>query len=256
MKTEMKLHNLTRKDLSDYLGQFGFGYARDSSSDSGRHGYSLNQITRFCNGDNMLPDDAAQCLAAWWGVRVDYLKGLDDWRTENDLLQLAPLQDRKAFDASRSYLETLGLTLKPFVGSYVHISCLRRDWETLREHVTDADKLEKLYALSDRSPEQYKKDCQRRPGYISIRFLSAPKGVAPDFSMIGKTEQASGSGNGFDFSPQWNIDYSVGFEIVYGDRPPRVVSVRKLQDFMQKLDKFALCAIETILLDDKNYLLG
>lgn len=73
--------------------------------------YSKTSISRFCSGKELLPDSAIEKLANRWGVRKEYLKCEDDYKTHEELFMAACDKNYKRHSIQVRYLESLGFEL-------------------------------------------------------------------------------------------------------------------------------------------------
>lgn len=73
--------------------------------------YHTTSISRFCNGHEPLPDDAIEKVSQKWGIREEYIKCIDDFKTDADLLNSIEIQNSQEFLYQKAYLETLGLEI-------------------------------------------------------------------------------------------------------------------------------------------------
>lgn len=248
LKAEMKLHNLTRENLSAYLGQFGFGYARDSSSDSGRRGYSRNHISRFCKGDSALPDDAARRLAEWWGVRFEYLKGLDDWRTDSDyydaIRNAAPDDPLGAILSHLQFFKAVGLDVHPCIEIVPDVADLFMFWRLYELLLT----AETLQMISESVPD-FLQDVGDPSNMIFYDECDFPPLVLRTLPKDGKFLFDPNENKHFLSVGSWQAEITLSFDVRKGETVKRY-SAAALDAFCEKLDALALCTIDNFLLSD------
>lgn len=72
-------------------------------------------VSDIYSGKRKLTEDRLNTLTKLWGVRKNYLRGIDDWRTDADMLKYAHIDDVKAFSACREYLHTIGIDLEQVI---------------------------------------------------------------------------------------------------------------------------------------------
>ena len=82
-------------------------------------------VSKFLHGES-IARDRAEYLADFFGVRLEYLLGNDDWRTEEDKLNQLDIISSKKYQATISFLHFLGydLEIMPY-------------WHTTSEHFFD-----------------------------------------------------------------------------------------------------------------------
>lgn len=91
-------------------------------------GYAWDKtISAFYSGKKKFSNNQIETLAIAWSVRPEYLKGIDDFKTDADTIAKANQEKAKKvardltdYKIMRTYLRTLGLTLHPtlcFVGN-------------------------------------------------------------------------------------------------------------------------------------------
>lgn len=84
------------------------------------HYESEKTISKIYSGNYNLKDEHFHALAKAFHVREEYLKGLDDWETEQEMYTAIHQHNKDEYSAIIGYLKTLGLTLSPqicFVGN-------------------------------------------------------------------------------------------------------------------------------------------
>ncbi len=232
LKQEAKKRGLTNDDMASLL-----------LYSSGK------QISPIYSGIKELTDDRFAILAKTWNVRENYLRCIDDWETDDDMLKNTEILDIDSFKVCKAYLETLGLRLCPFISSILDISLVYRDWEIIKEYLTD-DTINEVQTKYDFSLDLKKIYKEYKGQYIELFWRKPLDNLGIDFSEVGKehTELLNmyhvGSGKG---ALPHNMSYLIGFKAYYKNELLCTTSITGLQNFMQQLDSFVQCAIETLL---------
>lgn len=211
-------------------------------------------VSKYLNG-TPIDIDRAELFAKYCGIRLDYIIGRDDWRTEDDMTKYARIDDIESFNTCKAYLETLGLKLEPSIMSYgVSITKLYEKWDTVSEYLTDEcrNEIAIKYDFTLESREFHKKyflenmniRLKKPFDAIGISFFEVGKCNTSEFPQrilhIGDNKTLLGE----------NIEYSLGYIVSYNGIELRNISIRELQEFISKLDKFAKCCIESFLLPE------
>ena len=74
--------------------------------------YAKGSISRFCSGKETLPDDIITNCSRRWKIREEYIRCIDDFRTDSEFLDYTELQNKDDFLRQKDYLETLGFVIK------------------------------------------------------------------------------------------------------------------------------------------------
>lgn len=119
-------------------------------------GYSQpTQITRVYSARYPLSDEGYEMLSAAWGLRVNYLKCIDDFPTENDMFELATKEEQekiRAFQACREYLSTLGFEFVPRVSGYLTLTKIEElANETSLEEIFNDETIESIKAEQEKN---------------------------------------------------------------------------------------------------------
>lgn len=77
-------------------------------------GYACDkQISPFYSGKRKFAEDQLITLSKAFNVRLEYLQGKDDWKTETDMLSAVHQHKLEDFSAILNYLKSIGLSLSP-----------------------------------------------------------------------------------------------------------------------------------------------
>lgn len=96
IKQNAKRNGFSNQDVADIL-----------------HYSDRHQISDFYSGKKKFRDDQIKTLATAWSVRPEYLKGIDDWETADEMLSADAARKLTEYTAILDYLKTLGLYLSP-----------------------------------------------------------------------------------------------------------------------------------------------
>lgn len=225
-------------------------------------GYAKESISRFCTGKQLLPDTAAEILAKRWDIREEYIKCIDDFKTDLELLNCAEIQNRDDFLCQKKYLETLGFnisltyTLSCYkTGVYRHketlLPFLRED--SYNEVINDPDFL--------LSPKEFFKKCHSK---YCCYFLKRPLDKAieqkieslhketifhddPRYEWMCDTYLISS-----DESPTGqNCEFDVSYSVIYNGKNIGAFELREIQELFKIIDAYTKFTIETLLVDKR-----
>lgn len=224
---------------------------------------SPKQISPFYSGKSKLSDDRYAKLAKEWGLREEYLKGDDDWKTDAEMLEYAHIDDINSFNACKEYLKTIGIIIKPTMFISIEITTLYKHWDLLRtyfsEKVVNELKLEYDFSLNrDCFLEKYRFSEK----YLNIPLLRPYDSTNVNFDAIGKKTFPESNAYQLEeedrkkliyFSGNTSGIYDASYEIecliYYDNRLFARLDINDLRKFMTKLDSFAKFAVETIMPD-------
>lgn len=91
-----KKEKYTQKEVADTLGLA-----------------DVRSVSEKFNGHTSLSDTQFKKLAAAWGVRVEYLRGDDNYRTDSDVPVFDNEKDYDSFHTYKKYFKSIGFTFAP-----------------------------------------------------------------------------------------------------------------------------------------------
>lgn len=224
---------------------------------------SPKQISPFYSGKSKLSDDRYSMLAKAWGLREEYLKGIDDWKTDDEMLQYARIDDINAFNACKEYLKTIGVVIKLTMFISIELITLYKHWGILHSYFSEkvVNELKQKYDFSQNRANFLEK--YRFSGkYLFIPLLRPYDGTNVNFDAIGK--KPFPDNNAYQladedrkkliyFSDNTSGTYDASYEIeclIYWENKLFArLDINDLRKFMTKLDSFAKFAVETIMPD-------
>lgn len=233
LKQLAKEHGLTREDIGEIIN------------------YSCGHISRFYNGIIEIPDSAAQILSKLWNIRPEYILCEDDFKTDEEMylyVNESSIQDMKA---AMSYLQTLGIELRPHTILSCPLTELYKHFSQLKDHIktSEIQRLQDNYNFGLPQKEFFKtyfhEECNIE---LSSPIPGIPFLCAEDISKTAVQEDTffisvSDSNNPIGT----NCTISLYFKVYYRNKFIRTVSLCDLQEFIKKLDAYSKCTIETIL---------
>lgn len=241
LKAEAKKRHYTNQMMADLIG-----YAWDK------------QITPIYNGTRTLKEDQAVKIAKAFGLRVEYVKGIDDWETDEDMMKYAKQEDSKSFKACKAYLETIGLEFSPQLSTFLPLGIVMNQWDFINDYLTG----ECIDSIQTDFNELWKNPAFREK-YASreiVVFLRKPfDDIGLDNSAFENIGKKNGLRNASDsYMPavlncrsklKTALFYDIGYRISRNGEYLSYRSVSDLQKFMSYLDNFTDCAINTFLFD-------
>lgn len=225
-------------------------------------GYAKESISRFCTGKQLLPDSAAETLAKRWNIREEYIKCIDDFKTDLDLLNCAEIQNRDNFLCQKKYLETLGFnfsltyTLSCYkTGVYRHkealLPFLRED--SYDEVIHDTDFLLSPKDFFEKCHSEYCCYFLRKPldKAIEQKIGSLHKETIfhddPRYEWMTDSYFISS-----DESPIYqNCEFDVSYSVIYNGKHIGTFDLREIQELFKIIDAYTKFTIETLLIDKR-----
>lgn len=210
------------------------------------------QISRYYNGHCTISRDRITILAKRWNIREEYLLCEDDFKTNDELYAVLKENNIKNMQHAIDYLESLGLYLKPYTKLHCSLTSFKKHIDELKPYIKkDAfEKLMKQYDFNLPNDEFYKKYFSER---CSVElFKPLPHLPFLDKENISKGEhiphatfiQAGDENNIL----QQNYNVNLGFAVYYQNKFIRTICVDNLQEFIEQLDNYTKCTIETLLI--------
>lgn len=210
-----------------------------------------------CKTKKGFPADIAESISKILNVRLQYLTGQDDFKTDNDLLTFGHMADIEQFNICKRYIESLGFKIEPFIICDIPIWQLKRYIDFAPEFVADrmtAAEFKKLLRDYDFNLDHI--DFITKYGaetLISIPLIAPFKDNAFSFEQIGKNSGLPDndklhSSELFNNSRLSNgLHYSIGFNISENGLMLCKASIKELQQFINNLDKYTRFAVRDIL---------
>lgn len=238
LKSEAKKHGLKNQDMADLLG---FADA--------------HQISPIYSGKKKLSDDRFKILADKWGYREDYLRCIDDFPTDDDVLKHAHIEDKKAFDVAREYLASLGITFESIIRSHrVAVRKLYDKWNEVKPYLSSEtiSNIQTEYDFSLSTQQFHKKYFA---SYTGVRWIKPFDDIDLDYlNDIGKNERIKPKKENPNYEGSFDIfllgsgdsklgvglDYYVDLKMFFKGKYLGTASYSGLQSFMQKMDKYVL----------------
>lgn len=224
-------------------------------------GYVKESISRFCTGKQLLPDTAAEVLAKRWDIREEYIKCIDDFKTDLEMLDYTDIQNKEEFIFQKNYLEKLG-----FKFSIVYsICCSKTD---VYEHKSKLlpflrnDSYNKIISDPDYNlpfsvfkTKHNEENCEL--------FLNRPltKPFEKEMNSIHKTRRICNDPrmdfdiiNVPDTESPFGIRCSVVilFDVYYNNERQGYIGIRTLQQLFKNIDKQTKCTLEIFIENKKS----
>lgn len=239
LKEEAKRHGMTCPDMAELLG------------------YSLDgkQISAIYSGYRKLSDDRFATLSKTWGVREDYLRCNDDWRTDEDALAAAHLSDTEHFSTCLKYLESLGVHCSLRLSSLMPLIQIEQQWDLIANHLTEKSRAEVLANPYFSTPWSAEK-INDRIHQIKIYWNTPPDNIPlVSESQIGVEGNASSA---FIVSNSKSVlgyttGYGVEFSVTYKDKYYGEFPISQLQAFVQRLNAVTDALVIDMFGNTRNY---
>ena len=223
--------------------------------------YAKGSISRFCSGKETLPDEIIANCVRRWKIREEYIRCIDDFKTDSEFLNYAEMQNKEDFLHQKNYLETLGFTIKLTYSVFCSKNAIYQHKEALIPFLRD-DSIEMLENDSDFSLEPKEFYC-KNSNSKSLLFLKRPL-TDEIASAIGSIHKQSTIVNDIDtpfdldrfFIPSnesilgENTLFSVYFRTYYQGKYVGDFSIAEIQKVFKIIDSFTRCSIETFLVND------
>lgn len=101
-------------------------------------GVTPTAISRYCTGQRKMPDACYAAIAQNLGLRVEYLKGIDNFKTDSEINAAAKQNDADYMESHIRYLESIGYIVHRRVELYVwNLATLVKHWDAIRATLTD-----------------------------------------------------------------------------------------------------------------------
>lgn len=213
-------------------------------------GYAKESISRFCTGRQLLPDNAAEILAKRWGVRSEYLKCIDDFKTDLEMIDYAEIQNREDFLCQKKYLETLGFCISMIYTLSCSKNAVYRHKEfllpLLQESSYKAIMNDEDFILP---PKEFYRKC-----FFDNCTLFLKQPLSDDLKALinsfGKSTKISNTlfFATSDESPLGqNTDYGISFEVNYNGQCLGLYSLDSIQQLFCTIDSYTKCSIDIFL---------
>lgn len=262
--SEMKTRKIKRFDLIDLIG----------------YEPNVQTISRWRTGESPLPDDVARTLSDVWGIRIEYLQGIDDYKTDDERNKAMRADDLFAFRECLAYLRTVGITIEPCIYAdfwmdelYDYFPAYRDDltaqslsdltaqydfgldrnafmntYNNMFEEWGTVDDFKEWFYANQDDPQTWERvDAMKLPT-VRAFFVRDPAGVKlDDLEMLGKRQQV----NAENTLPDPNdpdaysfIDTQTGYNVYKHGVFLAFWSPSDLQRTMQQLDAVTVSLIE------------
>lgn len=204
--------------------------------------YTEQTISHYASGKHRMSDDDYQRLADLWGMRVEYLRGDDDFMTVDEMYKAAEVERTEYTNAHLKYLEVLGYSVK----EQLTLDCYGVDefeemWPQIKLTLTDE-------ALN--TPYRYGPD-----GYRTLAGWDGKKYHIDAFAIQGLPVKAMLDGYKLDDSTlnlkfTRGLHYSLSYIIRQNDMPIATIPHSGMLKLFQTIDEYANL---TIALGIKNW---
>lgn len=224
-------------------------------------GYSTGSISRFCSGKETLPDAAIEKLSKRWNVRKEYIKCIDDFKTDADLLSATEMQNQSDFLRQKDYLETLGLSLDLQYTLFCPKTAFYRHREEIMPYLVDSCLEEILHDPDYTLPSQefLKKNFSETVClHLKKPFtdeLVAQIGTVHKHSIIDRDSDRFDNFDVFDISCTdnplgVNVSFKVAFRVYYNHQYVGDYGIREIQRLLKIIDAYTRCTLETLLVNE------
>ena len=202
--------------------------------------------------------DRAEALANRFNVRLQYLCGDDDFRTEEEMISQMSIQDRDAFTKSKEYLETIGFSLKPTILLTADTWFYRDNIDLLEPYIYPADwkRLKESYDFT-LSKSDFHKRYKRNFEKVEITKFLDPDKIKIDFKEVGKQHNESfvwdkTVNNGATIFKKENDImshhyYDFGFKAYYDGVYKYSISISDVESIMSEIDSVVRFTLDNIL---------
>ena len=215
--------------------------------------YSCGHISRFYKGTIEIPDNVAQALSELWNIRKEYILCEDDFKTDEEMYSYMNETSIKEMQAAIDYLKTLGIVFRPCTALACSLTALYRHWIQMQEYIkkSEIERLKKEYDF-DLPSDEFHRTYFAEQCYVE---LSSPLPDIPfshleDISKSSKQESMVLLKSSDEKNPlSVNCGVTLFFKVYQNDQFIRNANIYDLRDFMEKLNAYSKCTVETILFD-------
>ena len=203
-------------------------------------GYTSVHLSRMVSGSQRISDQMAERFAEILGCRKEYLLGIDNFRTNEEMLSFIDEKDKKDFSIVLNYLNSIGFKCTPCITCHMPINEIYRNSNNVQDHIYDTC-LEHLREEYDfllpnkeftakyfgvREPV-YLKDLDFAEKRIDLESISISDPVKKYYIHV----QCS---DGFPT----NLEIVVLFKVLYGDKEA-LWDFKNLKNFVNDLREFS-----------------
>ena len=226
-KEERKKHHLSNRQLADIL-----------------HYSDEHSISPFNSGKAIL-DERITILSKYYGLRFEYLKGLDDFPTVDDIFTSARIFDTEQYKNMMSLLELNGIKVIPCAFWAGSIYELYMCFDFLKKYIKD-DVLKEYtdkYDFSVDETEAHFDD--KKLEYIQLK--SNPYNDMFDENKIDFSSMIEPKS--FDIPDYYTGDIVVHFLISFNEKQTRI-EFGQLKRFISHINSLIKVSADTLLLND------
>lgn len=218
--------------------------------------YTVQHINNVANSRRSMTREAAHIFAEKLHVDEEYLLGISEYKTSEEMHSFTTSRGIQYMRAALDYLESIGLKLKPINSLHCSLTTLYRNINDLT-HYIDSSSLEQLkhkYDFTLDTEDFYSKyfsqDCTVKLSHPlpDTPFLQSDSLIKGSQTLPPSDAPWSGFYTGSRNVLGANYDVSIYFEVYYKGNLVRKLSEEGLQNFIETLDSYSICTIETILL--------
>lgn len=192
--------------------------------------YSEQTISNYASGKRIMSDDDYQRVADLWGMRVEYLKGEDDFMTVDEMYKAAEVERTEYTNAHLKYLEVLGYSVKEQLYlSCSHFTVLEEMWPQIKPTLTD----EALNLPYRYGPDGYWTLANWDDGKSTHRLDNTAAQNLPVKTMLDGYKPSS------IFEFRGKINYSLHYIVYQNDSPIATLEYDSLQHIFQTIDEYA-----------------
>lgn len=219
-------------------------------------------ISAIYGGRQRLTQEKIDILVKEWGIRENYIKGIDDWRTVEDMEESVKASNIREYNIIRSYLETIGLSLLPTVYWICNPRELYFEYWNMEKYISDNGK---KYAnsiitipLSPQSDnfdqEQFEDNGHKYSDgnyNIYIELKSNPKDGMKNINEMTKKDGTE------EFELYWNytddnLQIEILYNVLFNGKSIGIVEVDQIKAFFNHIDLMCKTSIQTVLFNMVN----
>lgn len=214
-------------------------------------------ISMIYGGKRKMSDFGFKKLAEAWNIREEYLRGLDSFKTEQDIYNTVSAKESEKFQIQVAYLKTIGITIKPKLSVLLSSGQLRKNWDAIKSCLT-LDSLNHIIEKYDMSlpyPDFLKKygfdnyetvDLQKTFENVTLDKIVRNKGIK-DIVKSAKSFTGELKKMPVDNS---NFDYSLTFDVVRAKNGilkwKKTISASNLDFILEIFDKYSENSLDLI----------
>lgn len=252
---------LKAKSIGSRLRELIKEYDEKNSVTAAYLSYSEKTISHYCTGRQIPSDIVIEKLSKKWGIREEYIRCEDDFKTDADILHAIEHQNSEDFLYQKAYLETLGFKTNLKYTLFCSKTAVYRNKEVLIPFLCE-DSIAEIENDTDFSLPQIEfrkkyigKDCVLNLKRPLTEEISNAIGITHKKSTITACYTDSLSDGHFvipcDRSPiSENCIFSVWFDVYYKGQHLGLYEIDDIQKLFNIIDAHTRSTLETLLVNE------